>query len=182
MVTNPTGRSALEVKRSQSLGFWAIVEIFCPLLIGLAAGIVLLACNPPTSKIAPAVERLLNGSIDAAAVLAGFQTTALTLLLSIADKPIIKRLKAAGHYNRLISFHSQAIVALLFWLGSSMVMLAIQGGTLDKDGKCADLHEFTRWSTVVLVSGMAGATCASFRVMHLLVKVLRAAAGSEDVN
>lgn len=180
MVTVPSSKAASETPKippSRKAG--AIFESFCPVVVGTVAGTALAIWNPPTDKTAFAVEKLLTGSIDAAAVLAGFQVTALTLLLSIADKPIVTRLKKTGHYTRLISFHWHAIIALLFWLLWSMFLLAAQGGTLDCNGRCSDLQQFTRWSAVILVGGMVWATCASFRVMHLLVKLLRASAGSE---
>jgi hypothetical protein len=178
VVTSPTNLDArpsarpLPIPLRRRLG--ALRESTGPWLLGLLAGVALWWWNPPTVKTAMAVERLLSGSIDAGAVLAGFQVTALTLLLSIADKPIVKRLKESNHYIRLIAFHWQAIIALFIWLLASLALLAIQGGTLDGNGKCADLGSFTRWSSILLVVTMVAATCASFRVTRLLVRLLRA--------
>lgn len=119
------------------------------------------------------IERFLTGSVDAAAVLAGFQVTALTLLLSIADKPVVERLKKDGHYERLIGYHWQAILAVLVWLVASLILLAVQGSTLDASGKVADLGAITRWSAVIVASVCVTAGVASYRVTKLLVRLLR---------
>jgi len=149
-------------------------EQVSPWLIAIGGGLALWIWNPPTDKTAHAIEKFLSGSIDAAAVLAGFQVTALTLLLAIADKPLVKRLKEAGFYNRIISFHWQAIFCLLTWLFISMVLLAVQGGTADCEGKVADLGNLTRYSAVLLTVASLAAMCASIRVTRLLVRLLRA--------
>lgn len=119
------------------------------------------------------IERFLTGSVDAAAVLAGFQVTALTLLLSIADKPVVERLKPSGHYERLIEYHWQAILAVLVWLVVSLMLLAVQGGTADASGNAVDLGRLTRWSAVVLAGVSVAAGVASYRVTRLLVRLLR---------
>lgn len=151
----------------------ALWEMGGPWIVGAIAGVGLWVWNPPGSNTARAIERFLSGSIDAAAVLAGFQVTALTLLLSIADKPIVRRLKELGFYDRLIGYHWQAIIALLVWLVLSLALLAIQGGTADTNGTPIDLGATTRWSAIVLTAACVAATCASFRVTRLLVALLK---------
>ncbi len=151
----------------------ALWEMGGPWIVGVLAGVGLWLWNPPGANTARAVERFLSGSIDAAAVLAGFQVTALTLLLSIADKPIVRRLKDLGFYDRLIGYHWQAIIALLVWLVLSLALLAIQGGTADSNGTAIDLGATTRWSAIVLAAACVAATCASFRVTRLLVALLK---------
>lgn len=174
MATAPTNleRGTQPIPLARRLG--AGWEQVSPWLIAALGGVFLWIWDPPTSKTALAIERFLSGSIDAAAVLAGFQLTALTLLLSIADKPIVKRLKDAGFYNRLIAFHWQAIMSLLVWLLVSMTLLVIQGGTVSSDGKVVDLERVTRWSGVALTVSCLAAICSSIRVTRLLVKLLRA--------
>ena len=158
------------IPRSRRVGaFW---ESWSPWLLGVAAGVALWWADPSTDRIAHAVSRFLDGSIAAAAVLAGFQVTALSLLLSVADRPIMTRLRRNGQEAKLIAFHWQAIVAMFLWLVGSLVLLLVQGGTLGTDGEATDLGQFTRWTSILLLVAMVAAICASFRVMRLLVKVL----------
>lgn len=151
----------------------ALWERCGPWFLGAAAGLGLWLWNPPGANTARAIERVVSGGIDAAAVLAGFQVTALTLLLSIADKPIVKRLKELGFYDKLIGFHWQAILALLVWLTLSLALLAIQGGTTGPAGAVVDLGPLTRWSAIILTVSCVAATCASFRVTRLMVALLK---------
>lgn len=143
-----------------------------PIAFGLAAAFAFWKWNPSELDTWRAMERMLNGGISAAAVLAGFQVTALTLLLSVADKPIVMRLRELGFFDRLIGFHWRAIVALFMWLVLSLILLAAQGFIpfleLNTWG------DFVRRSAIALVGVGVWALCASYRVIRLMVMLLKA--------
>lgn len=164
------------------VSFCAHVESWWPLVVGVLAGVVLYICNPATDRTAEALDRVMNGGIGAASVLAGFQVTALTLLLSIADKPVVKRLRNLGYYDRLILFHEQSIMLLLGWLVLSLVFIIVQGGTLDSEGHVSDGGVWTRWSAIILIAVASAAVGACLRVTRLTIKLLRVTAKSEPAG
>lgn len=164
---------------SGAVPFWrrfgATWETASPWLFAILGGSAVWYWNPPTKATASAIEWFLKGSIDAAAVLAGFQVTALSLLLAIADKPLVKRLKDGGFWNRIISYHWHAIVCMLAWLAISLIVLTMNGATALQDGRAADLGSVTRWSAILLTTITIAALCTSIRVTRLLVRLLRIA-------
>lgn len=183
-MTSRPPRKVDSAKRLTPVSWWTrlgkVTEHVYPWFFGLSVGVGMWVWQPATAATARALERFLSGSIDAAAVLAGFQMTALTLLLSIADKPIVKQLRELDFYDRLIGFHYAAISSLLSWLVLSLVLLAIQGGTADQSNAVADLGNATHWTAVVLTAVSTAALFASFRVMHLMVKLLKASSKNDE--
>lgn len=168
-------------RRSRSgQSFWALFEYWWPWGFGLLAGLALFIFNPSTSRTAVALDRAVNGGLGAASILAGFQVTALTLMLSIADKPIVKQLRRLGFYDRLIAYHGHAILLLLGWLVLSLVLIVVQGGTLDAQGKIADQGAWTRWSAIGIAVLASGAVAACFRVTLLTIKLLRSTAADSE--
>jgi hypothetical protein len=150
----------------EQLGPWAF---------GTLAGGLLWYFDPPGLATGRAMDRVLDGSIGAASVLSGFQLTALTLLLSITDRPVVQQLKKLGHYDRLITFHWHAIAALLLWLVASLALLAVEDWNSDVKGDVSGLDRFSRWSSIAYTVIMAAAICTSFRITRLMVKLLRIA-------
>lgn len=158
----------------------AAAEKWWPPAIGVAVGVFLLFLNPPTDRTSAALDRALQGGLGAASILAGFQITALTLMLSIADKPIVKGLRKLGFYDRLIIYHRESILLLLAWLVVSLVLMVVQGGTLDANGQVTDHGRFTRWAAIFVALIASSAVAACIRVTCLMIKLLRSVANERD--
>ena len=140
-------------------------EELYPWMIGGAVGVAVYFWNPDGASVYKALDKSLNGAVTAAAVLAGFQGTALSLLLTLVNTPPIKKLHKLELYRPLVRFHAHAIYALFVCVVCSVLLLGIMGVRTS----------FGDWfrAVAILVSVIAVASSlAAFRVTYLMVKIL----------
>lgn len=107
-----------------------IVERWYPAVLALAAAIIYYRIPALSGYVLPdTIPSLLSAIITVAGVAIGFLITAKSILISIDDRPIVERLKAAGIYKDVITYIRSAIrwsflltilscIALLFRYGT----------------------------------------------------------------
>lgn len=78
---------------------WGALATACA-SAALAAGVALGAWEGLAAY--RAVRITASGVITVAAVLLGFQLTALSMLIAVADRRFIRNLRMTGHYERLV--------------------------------------------------------------------------------
>lgn len=135
---------------------------------GLAALAGALTCcwNLDPTQMDRLVGTVVPVAISVAAILAGFQTTAQSVMLALLDSSSAKFLRRTGHYDTLIGFHWAAITSLLAFIGVALGILAAKA--------IADaINQHGRLVPSVLSLLFVLAVAASFRVMHLMFKLLR---------
>jgi hypothetical protein len=113
---------------------------------------------------------LFAAVISVGAISVGFLATAKTILISLNDRPVIKKLRESGYYRWLVEY----IVEAINW--SFAVAALSAGGLLLRFAKEGTDQS---WEHALFLTiwwfGLAGAGLAYFRVVRVLGKVLRQA-------
>ena len=137
-------------------------EELYPWIIGVALGVGVYIWNPDGASVYKALDKSLNGAVTAAAVLAGFQGTALSMLLALVNTPPIKKLRKLALYRPLVRFHAQAIALLFACVVYAVILLGYMG-----------VHSsFDKWSRYVAAIAAfvsVASSLAAFRVTYLMV-------------
>ena len=142
--------------------FW---EMWYPWVIGFAAATSVYVWNPTPDAVYAALNKSLSSALDAAAVLAGFQSTALSLLLTLVNSPPIKKLRRISLFRPLVLYHAHAIGALLFCIAAFVLLLAVMG-------VYATLGDWSRLVGAFVSMLVVAAMLAACRVTWLMVRVL----------
>ncbi|MFM9958472.1 MAG: hypothetical protein ACKVZJ_10370 [Phycisphaerales bacterium] len=140
-------------------------EMWWPWGCGGAAFLACLASPPEPTWIIPAVKGALGSAVDASSVLAGFQATGISLLLALINTAPVKRLARTGTYRKLVSYHFQTLIALLF--------LAVAATSMQ--GYLAVETNFLGWDRLVIAvgAGVVVATVACvWRISRLMFLIL----------
>ena len=147
-------------------------ERWYPWGFGLLVSLLVLWWNPPAKPLYDALEKSLGASVSAAAILAGFQGTALTLLFTLIGTAPVKALRRRGLFGQLVRYHWHAILAMLLAVGGSVSLLAAQGVV-------PDFGEWSRWVAAGVAFIVVYATLTTFRVTSLMVLILSQSLGDD---
>ncbi|MBL0871635.1 MAG: hypothetical protein IBJ18_13775 [Phycisphaerales bacterium] len=140
-------------------------ERWYPWGIGLLAAILVAWWNPPAKMVYDALKGCLGSAVDAAAILAGFQGTALALLFTLIGSAPVKALRRRGLFSELVRYHWHAILAMLIAVGGAMGLLALQGIV-------TDFGAWSRWIAGGSAFVVVAASLAAYRVTRLMVMIL----------
>lgn len=111
------------------------------------------------------VDKVLPITVSAAAILAGFQATAQSVMLALLDSAAAKFLKRAEKFDLLVKYHWSAILALLLFVAVSI-------GVLISRSLAAPDSTVSWWTLGILVFLLGWASLASVRITRLMVKLL----------
>jgi hypothetical protein len=142
-----------------------LFERWYPWGFGLLAAILFALWNPPAKMVYDALKGCLGSAVDAAAILAGFQGTALALLFTLIGSAPVKALRRRGLFSELVRYHWHAILAMLIAVGGAMGLLALQGIV-------TDFGAWSRWIGAGAAFVVVAASLAAFRVTSLMVMIL----------
>lgn len=134
---------------------------------GLVVAATLVLLKPPPQAVYDAMKGSVGSAIDTAAILAGFQGTALGLLLTLLDTEPVNALRRTGHFEKLVKYHWQAILALFLTVGLAIGVQAVQS-----IWKYDEIGEGNRWIAGVILFAFSGAALSAYRVTSLMVKIL----------
>lgn len=152
-----------------------LFERWYPWGFGLLIAVAVLWWNPSAKALYDALKSSLGASVSAAAILAGFQGTALTLLFTLIGTAPIKALRRRGLFGQLVRYHWHAILAMLLAVGGSVSLLAVQGVV-------ADFGDWSRWIAAGVAFIVVSAILTTFRVTSLMVLILSQSLGDERDN
>lgn len=138
-----------------------------PILGGLLIAAAYLATPLARNYQLPeSVSALMAAIVSIGGISVGFLATAKSILISIDDKEIVKRLKATGYYKRIVGY----LRAAIFW---SFLLTIYSAAAL-----LVDLKSVNPW-TIYRAAGFAGwlflaatATLSYFRVASIYYSVL----------
>lgn len=103
-------------------------------------------------------HEIFNSSLTFGAILTGFLSTALTLLISIQDREIVKQLKESGYIKDLIRYLAQAIwFAFAFSIVSFIGLFMVQ-------------HELL---AIAWICTAVGGGLSFFRVIRVTLKIIQ---------
>lgn len=157
---NPTKR-----KPSWKVRRRAIAEKGYPYFFGFVIAVAVVYWNPPESAVYNALKGSLGSAVDAASILAGFQGSALGLLLALLNTAPVKSLRRMNLFAPLVRYHWEAILMMLVTVGLSMALLATQG-------VINDFGQGSRWIAGAVAFMVVAASLAAYRVTSLMVKIL----------
>lgn len=140
-------------------------ERWYPWGFGLLAAILVAWWNPPAKMVYDALKGCLGSAVDAAAILAGFQGTALALLFTLIGSAPVKALRRRGLFSELVRYHWHSILAMLIAVGGAMVLLALQGIV-------TEFGDWSRWIAAGVAFVVVSASLAAFRVTSLMVMIM----------
>jgi hypothetical protein len=143
----------------------AWIEQAYPVLAGVAGGIVYFFVSPEFPVKAEAAPSLFSAIISVSAIAVGFLATANSILLSIDNRPLIVKLKAVGHYTKLLQY----LMWAAFW-SFSLAGMSVVCFLADLRSP-ADWH---RWLFSAWVFFILTATLACYRIVRLFAKILNA--------
>lgn len=146
------------------------IERFGPLIISLTATFAFWLKGPnPDPQV---VKELLAALLSAAAISAGFLTTALTVLLPIGSTQIGRQLRRRNKLNQLFNYVQSAIYSCL-----ALSVICVVG--LFRLDPAVGIDRFT--STVVVCCAVHAAA-AFVRILEILIRVLPQLGEPEDLN
>lgn len=141
-------------------------EAWYPTLLGAVVAGGFWIWPPSAQNRTDMLDEVLPILVSAVAILAGFQATAQSVMIALLDSPAVALLKRINHFQRLISYHRDAIVALLLFVLISIVVLSVRA--IAADGESVDV-----WVFAMLLGVLAWAMATTHRIISLTVKVLR---------
>ena len=141
------------------------IEKWYPLAIGLMA-MFLYYFTASNIKLPNSMQNIFSAAANLSAIAIGFLGATMAILLSISHSRVIKALKQAGKYTRLINYFNSAIkasfcLAILSFLG--LVVDAVIIGLPQKIFICA-------WVFSLIFSG-----AMVYRVIDVFSEILRSA-------
>ncbi len=141
----------------------AKVERWFPVILGLLTTVII-GQVADLSSIATFAKDLFTSTISLGSIFIGFLTATLAIIFSIDQKYVVKQLKAAKVYNKLINYFMDAI-------GWSFVVVALSIVGLVIDFKVqADWHlgGFAVWIFSLTTAGLS-----TYRITSVLSDVLK---------
>jgi hypothetical protein len=150
------------VERLQVARRW---EQWHPLGLAIIVGMVTALVGLSRKSVDATVTLVLPTAVTVAAMLAGFLTTAQTLLLVLISTPAVQSLRRSGHFDRLVRFFWEVGRAFICFIGAALVSMAVTvcGGTFPA-------HD--RLLPAVLAGTFVWAALTSVRMSRLITKLL----------
>jgi len=152
-------------KRMRGLNLRLWIERLYPGIGGFLLAAFVWKSGITVSEGTTVVDKVLPIVVSAAAILAGFEATAQSVMLALLDSEAAQFLKKAGKYKLLVHYHWRAILSLMLFVAFSIIVLVHR--SLTPSG------ESLPWLVLLLLCYSLGwASLASFRITHLMTKLL----------
>ena len=161
------GPSLLEKSRTL-MTRWRVderAESLYPWILAMIAGATAWYSPLSDTERKDVLDGVIEPAISVASILAGFQATALTVLLSVTGSEAVKFLKKAGKYDLLLKYIVSSFIGLVLFVLVAFVVLAAE-----KAGNSAVLGRTTYATLAVLFTF---ALVASYRISILMIKLLK---------
>lgn len=158
------GRFLRQRYRDTRIPLWQ--EQFGPALCGVVAGALALKTGLSGTAFDSLVEHALPEAMTVAAIFAGFQATAQSVLLSMLDSPAWKVLTSRNADDRLIDYHWSAIWTLLAFVACCLVVICAR----------AMEHDVTAWASyypALLVTTAVWGAFSNWRIIRLMIRLLK---------
>jgi hypothetical protein len=140
-------------------------EQYGPSAWALVAGGVAGGLGLSLTAVQGLVVSLVPSALTVAALLAGFQTTALSLMLVLMKTPALVALRDTVHYGRLVQYFWAASRTLCAFIAVALLVLALTSIHVQIPGH-------TRIVPAVLAFTFVRSALSSLRVNRLMTKLL----------
>lgn len=142
------------------------IERWHPFALGVVAGVLGWKAGLTDANVRGLLDKVLSDAVSVAAVLAGFQATAQSVMMSLIESPAWAFLKKVKHDRVLVSYHWTAIWTLLAFVGVSLGFLAL-------DAVGYDVTKWTRLVPATLALLIVWGAAANIRIIRLMADLLR---------
>ncbi len=150
-------------------------EAWGPLLVGVVCGLIVATWRISVSNYSSIMRDVMPTAISVAAILAGFQGTTHSILLSMREGRVLRHLKQRGLVPRLVSFIKTGVVSLLGFVAVSLIAL-VNVATSPNIQPASATSTMVSFGARMLVAALAGifiySMLASIRIVQLVVKML----------
>jgi hypothetical protein len=142
----------------------SVIEGYHPYVLGtLGAAIVAWRIVPHSTFSPPAMAGYFTAVLTVSAIAAGFLGTALSVLYSIENKPVVKDLMAAGVWPLLLRY----VMTAIKWSFLLSVLSAIGMFAVDRMKAEHYPHVLAVWSLFVFITALL-----CYRVISLFSRIL----------
>jgi hypothetical protein len=139
------------------------IEQFFPIVVALLSGIVILFSHLNLQSV-PKLETILNSAITVSSIMIGFLATMISILISISNRKIMKRIRDGKAEGLLNWYIREAIISGFFMAIYSTGLYLF----LSYDGT------YSKFLLAVWVLSIIHFVLASYRIMHVLLNILAA--------
>lgn len=142
----------------------AIIESWYPEVFGAFVLLAVWLMGVDEKTYDKLMKQLLPVAISVAAIFAGFQGTVYSIMLSLYDRRVIKKLRDWGVYEKLVDYITWANRYLISFISISFLVLYV------------NIISSSDWRNLILavLSSVAITSfIASCRVMSLITKILK---------
>lgn len=147
------------------------LERFYPIVCGIiAAAAYMLIPAARDYRMPESISALMAAVVSVGGISVGFLATAKSILVSIDDREIIKKLKQSGYYRRIVGY-LRAAIRWSFWL----TLWSAAALVVDLKGQPNQPIEWTIWHAAgfgVWVLLAVTATLAYYRVISIFYAVM----------
>jgi hypothetical protein len=134
----------------------------------VAAGAAAALLHLPCGQLHALVVQVVPVTITVAAILAGFQATAESLLLAQVESRLVRSLSESGHYQKLVDYFRESARSLSWFIALAIAVLV-----MDACRVRVPYHE--RLVPAALAFFFVWAFAANSRVSRLMIAILRKA-------
>lgn len=161
----PPGKFLRLVRWIQRAELARLREKCAPLAWGIATAAFGFSAGLSHYKVNAIVAGVLPVAITVAAVLAGFQSTAHSLMFVLIETPVVRSLRVSGHYDRLVAYFKESSRSLSWFIALAVVAMILQACRIT-------LPWHDRVVPAALSFLFVWAFAANCRVNRLMVKLL----------
>jgi hypothetical protein len=105
-------------------------EVWRPRALGLLAAAVAAWAGLQHTSVTAIVTGVLPVALTVTAILAGFVTTAQSMLLVLMDRPVIARLRVSGHYDSLVGYFREVGHSMTCFIAVAISVLVLHACSL----------------------------------------------------
>jgi hypothetical protein len=150
------------VQRTQLARRW---EAWRPRAIGLLAATGAAWAGLQHTSVTAIVTSVLPVALTVTAILAGFVTTAQSMLLVLMDLPVIARLRASGHYDALVGYFLEVVRSMACFVAVAISILVVRACGLQ-------LPAHDRLVPALLAGCFTWVCLSGLRMNRLMLKLL----------
>jgi hypothetical protein len=100
-------------------------EAWRPRALGLLAAAVAARAGLQHTSVTAIVTGVLPIALTVTAILAGFVTTAQSMLLVLMDRPVVARLRASGHFEPLVGYFREVVRSMACFIAVAISVLVL---------------------------------------------------------
>lgn len=145
------------------------IEKWYPFAFGIVA-VIFCIVQDITGKDIPRFHELLSSLVNMSSIIIGFLATMISILITSVDKRVMQKIRKCNAMDLLTNYINVAVISGLF-----VAVYSVGYSTVIDSAKCWCGYLFLLW-----VFAAALFLAATFRIMHVMLKILTSIAKEDD--